>query len=625
LSAFRGSGLGSTYGAEPGSVHRMLRPGKTPPPLMDPTRERDRGRILRLFAPYKARLAAVLVLIVFGAGLGMISPFLVRDALNDGILKHNTTLLTEVVLGMIAISIVTAALSVWQTYVSNVVGQRVMHDLRAAVYRRLQRMSLAFFTRTRTGEVQSRIANDIGGLDNVVTTTATSIAQNSTTVIAAIVAMCLLDWRLAALSLAFVPLFVWLTRRVGKLRRTITSEQQRRLANLSSLVAESLSVSGIMLGKTMGRGHDLAERFSDQSKDIADLEVRSRMAGRWAMSSIQMTFAIQPAIVYWLAGQSFLGHAISVGTIVAFTTLQTRLLFPIQSLLGVGADVQASMALFDRIFEYLDLPVDIVEAENPVELRADEMLGEVRFEGVSFKYTPDQADWTLADIDLDVPAGTRTAVVGETGAGKTTLGYLVARLYEPQQGRVTIDGVDVRDASLESLAATVGVVSQETYLFHASVRENLRFARPEASDEEIEEAAGVARIHDLISSLPEGYDTIVGERGYRFSGGEKQRMAIARTVLRNPPVLVLDEATSSLDTQTEYAVQEALERLSEGRTTITIAHRLSTVRDADQIVVLDKGRIVERGTHEELLERRGAYAALVARDVTTEKVLEPEA
>ncbi|MEA2198924.1 MAG: ATP-binding cassette, subfamily bacterial, partial [Solirubrobacteraceae bacterium] len=526
----------------------MLRPGKTPPPLMDPTRERDRGRILRLFAPYKARLAAVLVLIVFGAGLGMISPFLVRDALNDGILKHNTTLLTEVVLGMIAISIVTAALSVWQTYVSNVVGQRVMHDLRAAVYRRLQRMSLAFFTRTRTGEVQSRIANDIGGLDNVVTTTATSIAQNSTTVIAAIVAMCLLDWRLAALSLAFVPLFVWLTRRVGKLRRTITSEQQRRLANLSSLVAESLSVSGIMLGKTMGRGHDLAERFSDQSKDIADLEVRSRMAGRWAMSSIQMTFAIQPAIVYWLAGQSFLGHAISVGTIVAFTTLQTRLLFPIQSLLGVGADVQASMALFDRIFEYLDLPVDIVEAENPVELRADEMLGEVRFEGVSFKYTPDQADWTLADIDLDVPAGTRTAVVGETGAGKTTLGYLVARLYEPQQGRVTIDGVDVRDASLESLAATVGVVSQETYLFHASVRENLRFARPEASDEEIEEAAGVARIHDLISSLPEGYDTIVGERGYRFSGGEKQRMAIARTVLRNPPVLVLDEATSSLDT-----------------------------------------------------------------------------
>ncbi|PZS08034.1 MAG: multidrug ABC transporter ATP-binding protein [Solirubrobacterales bacterium] len=587
---------------------------------MDPTRERDRRRILRLFAPYKARLAAVLALIIFGSGLSMISPFLVRDALNDGILKHETTLLAEVVLGMIAIAIVTAALSVWQTYVSNVVGQRVMHDLRAAVYRRLQRMSLAFFTRTRTGEVQSRIANDIGGLDNVVTTTATSIAQNSTTVIAAIVAMCLLDWRLAAISLAFVPLFVYLTRRVGKARRKITTEQQRRLANLSALVAESLSVSGIMLGKTMGRGHDLADRFTGESKDVADLEVRSRMAGRWVMSSIQMTFAIQPAIIYWLAGQSFLGHSITVGTVVAFATLQTRLLFPIQSLLGVGADVQASMALFDRIFEYLDLPVDIVEAEHPVQLRAEEMLGEVRFEAVSFRYAPEQEAWTLADIDLVIPAGTRTAVVGETGAGKTTLGYLVARLYEPQAGRVTIDGVDVREASLASLAATVGVVSQETYLFHASVRENLRFARPDATDAEVEEAARSARIHELIASLPDGYDTIVGERGYRFSGGEKQRMAIARTILRNPPVLVLDEATSSLDTQTEAAVQASLERLAQGRTTLTIAHRLSTVRDADQIVVLDQGRLVERGTHEELLERGGSYAALVARDVTEERV-----
>jgi ATP-binding cassette subfamily B protein len=371
----------------------------------------------------------------------------------------------------------------------------------------------------------------------------------------------------------------------------------------------------------MGRGNDLADRFTGESQDIADLEVRSRMSGRWLMATIQFTFAVQPAIIYWLAGQSFVGNTITIGTVVAFTTLQTRLLFPIQSLLGTQADMQASLALFDRIFEYLDLPIDIVEKDKPMTLRPSELLGEVRFEDVWFRYGANGDDnWTVREINFDVPAGTRTAIVGETGAGKTTLGYLVARLYEPQRGRVTIDGVDIRDVSLESLAATVGVVSQETYLFHASVRENLRFAKPDATDEQIEAAARTARIHNLIESLPDGYDTVVGERGYRFSGGEKQRMAIARTILRNPPVLVLDEATSSLDTQTEYAVQAELERLSEGRTTITIAHRLSTIRDADQIVVLDHGRVVERGTHEGLLEQGGVYAGLVARDVTEEPV-----
>jgi ATP-binding cassette, subfamily B, bacterial len=590
---------------------------REPPALLDPTRARDTKRILALFRPYRVRLGAVLVLIVVSAGVSSVNPFLIRTALDTGLFGHQGTVLTEAVLGMIAIAIFTQAAGVWQTYISNMVGQRVMHDLRAAVYHHLQRMSLAFFTRTRTGEVQSRIANDIGGLESVLTTTATSIASNATTVIAALVAMLILDWRLAAFSLVFVPPSVYMTRRVGRVRRRITSEQQRRLADISALVAESLSVSGILLGKTMGRGQNLADRFTEESKGIADLEVRSRMAGRWLMATIQFAFAVQPAIIYWLAGQSFIGHSITIGTVVAFTTLQTRLLFPIQSLLGVQADLSASLALFDRIFEYLDLPVDIVEAPDPVSLPKREVLGDVAFDGVWFEYGD---SWTLQDINLEVPAGTRTAIVGETGAGKTTLGYLVARLYEPQRGRVTIDRIDVRDLSMQSLASIVGVVSQETYLFHASVRENLRFACPDASDEEIEAAARTARIHDLISSLPEGYDTVVGERGYRFSGGEKQRMAIARTVLRNPPVLLLDEATSSLDTQTEAAIQAELERLSEGRTTITIAHRLSTVRDADQIVVLDRGRIVERGTHDQLMEEGGLYAALVSRDVTEQPV-----
>jgi ATP-binding cassette subfamily B protein len=568
-------------------------------------------RVGRLFAPYRTRLGGLLALIFLSAGLGVISPFLLREIINTAYPRHDTTLLTELVGGMIALSVITSVIGVAQTWISNQVGQRVMHDLRAAVYAHLQRMSLAFFTRTRTGEVQSRIANDIGGVDSVVTSTATSIVQNVTTVVATVVAMFLLDWRLAAFSLVLLPFFVWLTRRVGEERRRIQSVRQGRLADMSTLVEESLSVSGILLGKTMGRSPELVGRFSDESGELADLEVRSRMAGRWRMASVQMSFAIMPALVYWFAGENIAsgGHAISIGTVVAFTTLQTRLLFPIQSLLSVGLEVQTSLALFGRIFEYLDLPVDIVE--RPGARALGSVRGDVRLQGVWFRYAPD-LPWTLREIDVEIPAGTRTALVGETGSGKTTLAYLVARLYEAERGGASIDGIDIRDVTLGSLAGTVGLVSQETYLFHASIRENLRFACPEASDEEIEDAARAAQIHELISSLPDGYDTPVGERGYRFSGGEKQRMAIARTVLRNPPVLILDEATSALDNETERAVQQALDELSRGRTTITIAHRLSTIRDADQILVLDGGRIVERGTHDQLVELGGRYAALLA-------------
>jgi ATP-binding cassette subfamily B protein len=571
-------------------------------------------RIAALFRPYRVRLGAVLGLIFISAGLGMVSPFLLREVLDEAIPEKDHSLLIWLVSGMIAISVLTGALGVAQTWLSNLVGQRVMHDLRAKVYRHLQRLSLAFFTRTRTGEIQSRIANDIGGVQTVVTNTATSIVSNVTTVIASVVAMFLLDWRLAVFSLGLLPFFVLLARRVGQQRKKITSVKQGAMADISSLVQESLSVSGILLGKTMGQGAELADRFEGESARLADLEVRSRMAGRWMMASIQTSFAVMPALVYLFAGLT--PGAVSIGTVVAFTTLQTRLFFPMQSLLSVGVDIQTSTALFDRVFEYLDMPVDIVPGTRSLE----GVAGEVRFEDVWFRYEPptpsEPPEWTLRDIDLVVPAGTRTALVGETGSGKTTLGYLAARLYDPERGAVRLDGVPLPELSFDSLADAVGVVSQETYLFHASVRENLRFARPGATDEEIEEAARAAQIHDTIAELPEGYDTVVGERGFRFSGGEKQRIAIARTVLRNPPVLVLDEATSALDVQTERAVGEALDRLAEGRTTIVIAHRLSTVRDADQIVVLDQGEIAERGTHDELLAAGGRYAALVARDST---------
>src|SRR5437899_2140994 len=572
-------------------------------------RRANMRRIGPLFAPYKRRLAGLLGLIVFTAALGVVPAFLLKHVL-QAILTGNHRALSLNAGGIIGIAILTGVLGVLQTLLSNQVGQSVMHDLRAAVFRHLQRLSLAFFTRTRTGEVQSRISNDIGGVQSVVTNTATSIASNVTTVVATVIGMVLLNWELSLFALALIPFFVLLTRRVGNERRKIAKTTQETLADISSLVQESLSVSGILLGKTMGRTDELADRFDSESRLLADLEVRQRMTGRWMMATIQTTFAVLPAAVYWFGGLALAhgSHAVTVPTLVAFTTLQTRLFFPVGSMLGVGLDVQTSLALFDRIFEYLDQPIDIGEAERPVD---DTESGDVVFEDVWFRYS--DAAWTLQDVSFTVPAGTKTALVGETGSGKTTLGYLAARLYDVNRGSVSIGGVDVRDLSFRRLAELVGVVSQETYLFHSTVRENLRFAKPDATDDEIELAAAAAQIHDLIVSLPNGYDTVVGERGYRFSGGEKQRIAIARTILRNPPILVLDEATSSLDTQTEREVQEALDVLAAGRTTIAIGHRLSTVYDADQIAVLDHARIVELGTHGELGPLAGKYAAVVHR------------
>jgi ATP-binding cassette subfamily B protein len=570
-------------------------------------------RIVALFRPYRWSLLFVAVLVGLSSLVSLVNPFLIRAIMDTALPQGRTGLLTLLALGMIVVSVATSSFSVSQTYVSTKVGQRVMHDLRTAVYSHLQRMSLAFFTRTRTGEVQSRIANDIGGMQSTVTTTATTLVSNLTTVTATIIAMTALDWRLTLASLVMLPVFVWVSRRVGTERRRITGARQRQLAAMSSIVQESLSVSGILLGRTMGRSRSLADSFAAESGTLSDLEIRSNMAGRWRQSTIQVVMSSMPAVIYWVTGLT--GHgdhaAISIGTLVAFTTLQQALFRPAVQLLSVGVDIQSSLELFGRIFEYLDLQVDVAEPERPAAMRL--VRGEVRLNQVGFRYAGAGGP-TLRGIDVTVPAGRSLAVVGETGSGKTTLSYLIPRLYDVTSGSVTIDGTDVRDMSFADLAAAVGVVSQETYLFHASVADNLRFAKPDATDDELVAAARVAQIHDYLLSLPDGYETVVGERGYRFSGGEKQRLAIARAVLRNPPILVLDEATSALDTQTEQAVQDAIDALSAGRTTITIAHRLSTIRDAGETLVLDHGEIAERGTHEELLSLGGRYAALVNRD-----------
>jgi ATP-binding cassette, subfamily B, bacterial len=568
-------------------------------------------RIGRLFRPYRWQLAIVTVIIAASSVVGLASPFLLRAVIDTALPDRNVRLLAWLVAGMVVVAAVTSAFGVIQTWISTKVGQHVMHDLRTGVFTHLQRQSIAFFTRTRTGEVQSRIQNDIGGMESVVTSTATSIASNLTTAVATAVAMVALSWRLSLISLVVMPPAIYLTRKVAGMRRAITTQQQAELADLNVTIEEGLSINGIQLAKTMGTGPALVRRFSDSSARLIDLELRSQLAGRWRMASLSIIFAAIPAIIYLAAGLPVTAGTVSIGTLIAFTTLQNNLFRPVTGLLSTSVSVISSLALFARIFEYLDLPVEVDEPARPASVDLTDVKGHVRFDNVGFAY-PGADRPALADIDLDIPAGSTLALVGETGSGKTTLGSLVARLYDPTSGAVRIDGIDVRDMRLADLAATVGVVSQETYLLHTTVRENLRYAKPGATNAEIEDAARAAQIHDLITSLPDGYDTMVGSRGHRFSGGEKQRIAIARTLLRDPRVLVLDEATSALDTETERAVQQAFDTLSRGRTTLTIAHRLSTVRNADQIAVLDHGRIIETGDHISLLADHGRYAELAA-------------
>ena len=604
--------MDSTTNQTPGRGRGRFRtPEKPTAAEKQQARDVSLRRIARLFTPYRWSVVGVVAIIVASSVVGLASPFLLRGIIDVALPDQDLHLLVLLTAAMVAVAAVTSVLGVVQTWINTQMGQRVMHGLRTDVFAHLQRQSIAFFTRTRTGEVQSRITNDIGGMQNVVTSTATSIASNLTTTVATAVAMTVLSWRLALISLVVMPPAIYLSRRVARMRREITSAQQRELADLNVTIEEGLSVSGIQLAKSMGAGPTLVRRFTESSARLIDLELRSSLAGRWRMASMSVLFAAIPAVIYLSAGLPMTRGTMTIGTLIAFTALQGQLFRPLMGLLNTGVQVVSSLALFQRVFEYLDLPVDIDEPTDPVDLDPASVRGHVRFEHVGFSYADAEVP-ALQDVDLDVPAGTTLALVGETGSGKTTLGSLVARLHDPTSGTVTIDGIDVRRIRLADLAQIVGIVSQETYLLHTTVRENLRYARPEATDAEIEDAARAARIHDLISSLPDGYDTMVGSRGHRFSGGEKQRIAIARTLLRNPRILVLDEATSALDTETERAVQEAFDTLAEGRTTITIAHRLSTVRDADQIVVLDHGRVVERGTHEALLEEEGRYAALAA-------------
>lgn len=567
-------------------------------------------RIGALFAPYRWQIAVVTALIVASSVIALANPFLVREVIDRAIPDQDVPLLVWAVLGMLAVTVAASVIAVVQTWISTTVGQRIMHGLRTDVFAHLHRQSLGFFTRTRGGEIQSRLTNDIGGMQTVVTSTATSIASNLTTVVGTAVAMAVLSWRLSLLSLIVLPPAIWLTRKVARMRRAITAERQRTLADMQTQIEESLSISGIQLGKTLGAGPAMSQRFSESSLVLTDLEVRSDLSGRWRMATMSIVFAAIPALLYLAAGLPATSGGMTIGTLVAFTGLQGALFRPLMQLLDVGVSVTSSLALFSRIFEYLDLPVDIEDPERPVAM--EHALGAVAFEDVTFRYEGADRD-ALAAVSIDVPAGSSLALVGETGSGKTTLASLVARLHDPTAGRVTIDGVDLRDISLAELSELVGVVSQETYLLHATIRENLRHARPEASDADIEAAARAAQVHELIESLPDGYDTVVGARGHRFSGGEKQRIAIARTLLRDPRILVLDEATSALDNETERAVQDALDQVSRGRTTITIAHRLSTVRDADLIVVLDHGAAAERGTHEELRTLGGRYARLLAK------------
>ncbi len=600
-------------------------------------------RVIRAFHPYRVQVALVLAAILITTLLGLVNPILVSHIFDDAIQRGNVTLLLIYVALMAITPIIAGIISVGQSYLSNKVGQSVMRSFRNQLYQHLQSMPLSFFTETRTGEVQSRLSNDVGGVQGVITTTATNVVSNISTVLGIIIVMVFLSPPLTVIALSLLPLFLWVTYKIGKVRRQTSNETQKSLASLTALMQETLSVSGILLVKVFGRQKYAQAQFDQENQKLADLAVRQLMVGRWLFMIMGIFFGVAPALVYLVAGSQIINHApvlggsMTLGTTIAFVVLQTRLFFPVGELLGLQVEIQGALALFERIFEYLDMPIDIADKPNALQLKPEEVRGEIIFKNVAFGYKrneysaltdlsadensdkgkakrpgllQERARPVLKNISFSVKPGQLVAIVGSSDAGKTTITYMLPRLYDVESGAVEIDGINVKDIAQASLAELIGVVTQETYLFHTSIRENILYARQDASMDEMIEAAKAAAIHERIMELEDGYDTIVGERGYKLSGGEKQRVAIARVILKNPRILILNEATSSLDTHSERLVQSALETLMKGRTTLAIAHRLSTILAADVILVVDKGKIVERGTHEELLALEGLYAQL---------------
>jgi ATP-binding cassette, subfamily B, bacterial len=610
--AWAGQAVGTLAGAVTGPRSVPGAVGENPAAPAHAGRDTAR-RVVPLFRPYRAKVAAVVGLIVVTSTIGIINPLLIQAVFNKALFVPggpNLQLLVILVAIMAVVPIVNGAIGILQVYETTRVGQLVMRDLRDRLYSHLQTLPLAFFTSTKTGEIQSRLANDVGGVQTVVTTTASTILANVVTFVSTIVAMLILSWQLTIVAVITVPVFFWLTKMVGERRRQVARSTQESLAAMSALSEETLSVSGVLLAKVFGNQARDTARYHKENQRLADLEVRQQMIGQGFYAIVQAFLSITPAAVYLVAGLLLAnGGGISAGTVVAFTTLQTRLYFPIGQLLQVSVELRSSLALFERVFEYLDVVPDIVDAPDAVDLPAISSGGRVALRGVYFRYPGAPAD-ALAGVTLKADPGQLVALVGPSGAGKTTISYLIPRLYDVTGGSVQIDGVDVRHARQASLAAAIGFVTQESYLFHDSILANIRYGRAAASMAEVEEAARAAYIHDRIMEFPDGYDTIVGERGYRLSGGEKQRLAIARVLLHDPRILILDEATSALDTASEREVQNALDALMGSRTTIAIAHRLSTIVNADVINVIDAGRVVESGTHRSLLRQGGVYASL---------------